>query len=196
MKIKNETFYKNAAGQIVFTRAFEDYFTAILCSEKKIPVRPYIENYDYDVWSNGTWSNLAPSFRDLEEELSDDLVVDTINATPPTMNISTTGGLRDNKGKARLSLVPASLEEAVAEVIFKSSKEGGGKYPMHNWRKGLPWTEVAESAMRHIKKFVAGEDLDTESGMHHLKHVATNIAFLIEYLSTHPELDNRFKGDK
>ena len=110
------------------------------------------------------------------------------------MNKATTGGLRDNLGKARLSLVPSSLEEAVAEVIYKSSSLGGGKYPLHNWRKGLPWSEVAESAMRHMRSFAQkGEDYDAESGLHHLKHAACNIAFLLEYLKTCPQLDDRYK---
>lgn len=113
------------------------------------------------------------------------------------MNKAATGGLRDNKGKPRLSLVPACLEEGVAEVIYRSSKEGGGKYPMNNWRKGLPWSEVAESAMRHIKAFASkGEDFDKETGLHHLKHAACNIAFLLEYLNTCPDLDDRYKPEE
>ena len=112
------------------------------------------------------------------------------------MNVSVTGGLRDNKDKPRLTLVPPCLEEGVAEVIYRSSIQGGGKYPMHNWRKGLPWTEVAESAMRHIKAFASkGEDFDKETGLHHLKHAACNLAFLLEYLNTHPELDDRHKPE-
>lgn len=108
------------------------------------------------------------------------------------MNVAPTGGLRDNKGKPRLALVPCELEEAVAEVIFKSSTEGGGKYPMNNWKKGLPFTQVAESALRHIKKFaVQVEDLDTETGLHHLAHAACNIAFLLWYLKNRPEMDDR-----
>lgn len=113
------------------------------------------------------------------------------------MNEAVTGGLRDNVGKAKLSLVPSCLEKAVAEVIWKSSDQAGGKYPLHNWRKGLPWSEVSESLMRHAKAFAQeGEDLDKESGLHHLKHVAANVAFLLEYLETHPELDDRYKGKK
>lgn len=109
-------------------------------------------------------------------------------------NKSATGGLRYNVGKPRLSLVPICVEEAVAEVIWQSSDQCGGKYPMHNWRKGLPWSQVSESAMRHLKKFAQkGEDLDKESGLHHLKHAVTNIAFLLEYLETHPEMDDRYK---
>jgi hypothetical protein len=89
------------------------------------------------------------------------------------------------------------LEEAVARVIWASSDQCGGKYPLHNWRKGLPWSEVAESGMRHLKKFAqACEDFDHESGFHHLDHAATNIAFLLYYLKHHPELDDRFKPKK
>lgn len=112
------------------------------------------------------------------------------------MNQASSGGLRDNKGKPRLSLVPTSLRRAVSQVIWKSSIEGGGKYPMHNWRKGLPWTEVAESAMRHIDDFIDGKDYDKESGLHTLYHAACNLAFLIEYLETCPELDDRRKNEK
>lgn len=111
------------------------------------------------------------------------------------MKVSSTGGLRDNKGKHRPSVVPTSLIKAVAQVIHKSSTEGGGKYPMHNWRKGLPWTDVADSAMRHIQDFLDRKDIDKESGLHTLHHAATNLAFLIEYLETCPDLDDRYKKD-
>lgn len=107
--------------------------------------------------------------------------------------VSSTGGVRFNKNKPRVSIVPTSLRKAVAEVIYASSEEGGGKYPMHNWRKGLPWTEVADSAQRHIDDFIDGKDYDKESGLHTLYHAATNIAFLIEYLETCPQLDDRYK---
>lgn len=109
------------------------------------------------------------------------------------ITVTSTGGMRFNKNKARLSWVPASLDEAVAEVLYKSSEQGGGKYPKNNWQKGLIWTEVADSALRHLKAWVAGQDLDSESGLPHLAHIATNITFLLEYAKTHPELDDRLK---
>lgn len=113
------------------------------------------------------------------------------------MSVSATGGLRDNKGKQKVSLVPASLEYAVAKVIWQSSIPGGGKYPLHNYKKGMPFTEVGDSMLRHAKKWLQqGEDLDSESGLNHLYHVACNVAFLIEYLETHPEMDDRYKPKK
>jgi Domain of unknown function (DUF5664) len=119
-----------------------------------------------------------------------------LEAKASGMFVASTGGLRDNKGKPKLSSVPSSLDIAVAKVIFKSSTEGGGKYPMHNWRKGLPWTGVADSALRHIRDFLDGKDLDKESGLHTLYHATTNLAFLIEYLETHPEMDDRYKPEQ
>jgi len=112
------------------------------------------------------------------------------------MNVAPTGGLRDNKGKPNLAIVPMSLNVAVAEVLQRSSTDGGGKYPMHNWRKGLYFVATASCALRHIYKWLAGEELDEETGLHHLKHAACNIAFLLEYIETHPELDDRYKGAK
>lgn len=112
------------------------------------------------------------------------------------MNVAATGGLRDNEGKPRLSLVPSELEEAVAHVIWKSSDQAGGKYPLQNWRKGLPWSEVAESAIRHLKAFAQrGEDTDPETGLDHLAHAACNLAFLLWYRKNRPALDDRYKGD-
>ena len=115
---------------------------------------------------------------------------------PDNMVSAPTGGLRDNKGKIRLSLTPYELVLGVAEVFWKSSKPGGGKYPMYNWQKGLPMTEVCDSALRHIYKFLAGEDIDPETGLHHLKHAACNLAILLWYLVHRPEMDDRSKGDK
>lgn len=108
-------------------------------------------------------------------------------------NESATGGLRDNKGKPRLALVPRALLAGVAEVIWKSSTAGGGKYPMDNWRKGLNYRDTADCLLRHVYAWLEGEDYDKETGLHHLKHAACNLAFLLVYLETHPELDDRFK---
>ncbi len=112
-------------------------------------------------------------------------------------SLAETKGIRYNTDKDKLSWVPASLERAVAKVLWKSAKENGGKYPAQNWRKGMSWSETGESLLRHVKSWLQdGEDVDKESGLPTLYHVATNVAFLIEYMETHPELDDRFKKVK
>jgi hypothetical protein len=109
-------------------------------------------------------------------------------------SLAETKGIRYNTDKDKLSWVPASLERAVAKVLWKSSAEGGGKYPAQNWRKGMSWSETGESLMRHAKLLIQdGEEIDKESGLPHIFHIACNAAFLIEYRETHPELNDLYK---
>lgn len=96
-------------------------------------------------------------------------------------------GLRYNKGKLPIHLVPPSAIKALAEVL----DVGQQKYAPRNWEKGFDYSIPYACAMRHLLSWWGGEDIDKESGKHHLKHVLTNIAFLIEFLETHPELDDR-----
>jgi len=107
--------------------------------------------------------------------------------------------LRYNQGKIRMELVPHELIEGVAKVL----SYGANKYTVkdeqgnvitdgsNNWRKGMKWMDVVASLERHLNAFKKGEDTDSESGLYHLEHAATNIAFLLTYYKSHPELDNR-----
>jgi len=102
----------------------------------------------------------------------------------------TGGGLRYNSGKAELHQVPTSLNFAVAKCLMY----GAQKYEKGNWRKGMSWMAVYDCLDRHMKKWLDRDPADEESGLPHLYHAAANIAFLIEYSKTCPELDDRFKG--
>lgn len=112
------------------------------------------------------------------------------------VTVAKTGGLRFNKNKIPLSLCPPQIVYAVAEVLWKSCDQNGGKYPKWNYKKGLLMTGVADSLLRHILAWLTGEDFDAESGLHHLKHVACNVAFLLEFLETKPEMDDRHEANK
>ena len=96
------------------------------------------------------------------------------------------------EGKAPLGLVPLAAIENIARVM-----EWGATKPahtMHGWRKGLPYMERLDSALRHIHAFIEGEDNDDESGLCHLAHAMTQLSFVLEYMQTHPECDDRYKG--
>lgn len=97
------------------------------------------------------------------------------------------GGLRLNEGKPQIELVPPSAILALAEVLTVGAK----KYKLRNWELGMNHSICYASAMRHLLKYWSGEDLDEETGKLHLAHVLTNIAFLVEYQKTCPELDDR-----
>ena len=104
-------------------------------------------------------------------------------------------GQRKNTGKVPLDLVPASLVFAVGEVLAVGAK----KYERHNWCRGMKWSIVLGCALRHLFKWASPfhSDFDDETKLNHLWHVACNIAMLIEYEKSCPELDDRLKyGEK
>jgi hypothetical protein len=98
-----------------------------------------------------------------------------------------TSGVKFDTGKPQFSLIPVSAITEEALVLAY----GAEKYGRDNWRKGMDWTRLIDAALRHIYAFSNGEDLDLETGRHHLAHARCELAFLIEYATTHPELDDR-----
>jgi len=101
-------------------------------------------------------------------------------------------GLRYNFDKLRYDLIPPLANREYAKVWTQAL----GKYPEGNWEKGMPWTEVIASAMRHLEAIRLGEDIDAESGLLHAAHLQCNAAMLTEYYFTKQDFDNRKKYDK
>lgn len=93
------------------------------------------------------------------------------------------------ENKPRLDLVPYRIIEAIARQM----EYGAVKHGLHDWRKGLPWTERYASILRHMFAWGRGENIDPESKRPHLEAAATQLAMLMEYVATCPELDDRWK---
>ena len=98
-------------------------------------------------------------------------------------------GLRYNSDKLRYDLIPPLAQRECAKVWTK----GLDKYPAGNWEKGMPWSEVIASALRHLEAIRLGEDIDQESGCLHAAHLQCNAQMLTEYYFTKKEFDNRKK---
>lgn len=88
-------------------------------------------------------------------------------------------GMKFDNGKPILALVPATLEQAVGEILTM----GAAKYAPNNWKKGIKYTRIVSSLKRHLNEFYQGNLIDSESGKPHLWHAACNMAFLIEFES-------------
>lgn len=84
-------------------------------------------------------------------------------------------------GKLRLTLVPVSVIRAIAEVRGYGTKKYGSP---DNWKRVEP-ERYRDAAYRHWLAYLDGEANDEESGLPHLWHLATNIAFLIEMEAQH-----------
>lgn len=88
-----------------------------------------------------------------------------------------------DKGKLELSLVNPELVKAVAEVRMYGTEKYGDS---ENWRKVEPKRYI-DALYRHLLAYIEGNEVDEESGLSHLSHMACNISFLLdeEYLKEH-----------
>lgn len=95
---------------------------------------------------------------------------------------------RFNSGKIRYDLIPPYALEQVARIYTFGSL----KYSDNNWWKGFKWRkDTFGCILRHIYKWVRGESIDPESGVHHLAHAAWNCFALIEFEKNDIGIDDR-----
>lgn len=101
--------------------------------------------------------------------------------------------LKDKDGKVRYDLLPSAALEELARVYTK----GAEKYEPNNWMKGRPFSECFSAMMRHAWKYWRGEDLDPETGCHHMSAVAFWALELVSYHKwERADLDDRAQKDK
>lgn len=96
-----------------------------------------------------------------------------IDSSPVDLSIN---AVKDKKGKPRMSLI---LPHA-AEALVRIREYGLKKYPdANNWRK-VDKADWCDALMRHLMKYLDGEEIDDESGYPHLWHALANLSYMIE----------------
>lgn len=96
--------------------------------------------------------------------------------------------IHDDGEKEPIHLIPPEAMMALAKVY----RYGAKKYTdPRNWEKGMDWSRLYSSAMRHMLKFWNGEDDDPESGLPHTWHAFWNVCALVWYREHHANLDDR-----
>lgn len=97
-----------------------------------------------------------------------------------------TGAVRDmHEGKGRMDLLPMS---AIIE-LSRHCEDGAVKYGEHNVDKGIPQHSLCDSAMRHLVKYMRGDQDEN-----HLRAAAWNIMWALEQTVTRPELNDLVWG--
>lgn len=97
-------------------------------------------------------------------------------------------GIKHDKGKARMDLLPYDALIEIARVLGF----GAQKYTAGNWAKGINYSRLIAAAERHLGEYKEGRDNDEESGIDHIAHAACNLVFLLWMQKHHPELDDRW----
>jgi hypothetical protein len=90
--------------------------------------------------------------------------------------------------KVPLAFVPP------ASIIYEALafKEGARKYGAYNWReKKVELMTYLHAALRHLYAMLDGEELDPESGLHHIGHVKACMGILADARETGNLIDNR-----
>ncbi len=90
--------------------------------------------------------------------------------------------------KVGLSSVPMGPLYAVATAMA----EGGMKYGRHNYRVlGCKHSTYFDAAMGHLVSWFEGEDVDAESGIHHLMKAAASIFVIYDSILMENDTDDR-----
>lgn len=145
---------------------------------------------NYDRWEPDINTNEFP-FTDADRELfmramkPDEF--DRQAEQAPVAAQAQEGGAKQTDGKLPLQLTPwLSVMEMVRVLEF-----GAQKYDSWNWSKGLSFMGCIASTMRHLIKFISGQDNDDESGLSHIAHAMCNCAFLLHFVKMGGGTDDR-----
>jgi dATP/dGTP diphosphohydrolase len=87
--------------------------------------------------------------------------------------------MKFEEGKPRMELVPFEVLEEIGKVLTF----GALKYDPNSWQ-GVPdaVAKYTGALIRHLAAFRGGEDVDADSGLHHLSHAACDLAFILYFL--------------
>ncbi|QDH48952.1 hypothetical protein KDI96_gp47 [Arthrobacter phage Gisselle] len=106
-------------------------------------------------------------------------------------SVSSTGAEKGVK-EARFDLLPVG---PLTELAVHFGR-GAQKYEPHNYRKGYEYSKGYAALQRHANAWWAGEDLDPEMQTSHLAAVAFHALALLEFTTTHPEMDDRYRVEE
>jgi Domain of unknown function (DUF5664) len=88
--------------------------------------------------------------------------------------------------KQRVDLLPWPALDVVAEVMTRGSE----KYSERGYY-GMSLMQLFAAAIRHLKCWVLGEDLDKEWGLPHLAHAAACVLMMLELVLVREGDDDR-----
>lgn len=101
----------------------------------------------------------------------------------------------DNNPKSAFGIAKDPLHLIPPEALIRESyafKQGAAKYGAYNWRGNSVAASVYyAAALRHLFQWWEGQDIDPESGAHHLGHARACLAILLDAAKWDKLVDDR-----
>lgn len=102
-----------------------------------------------------------------------------------------TTAVKNDGAKAPVHLLPPESIIGAARAMAHGTKTYGPR----NWEIGLNFSRIYAAQMRHLLAWWGGEDIDPESGVHHLHHASACALMLASYVERgRTDLDDRPTG--
>ncbi len=101
-------------------------------------------------------------------------------------------GIRDDKEKPRLDLIPPTAILEVAKTLTYGVRKYQDSY--NYLRGGMSANQFISACYRHLNKFQQSEDVDLESGHLHLAHACANLLMLLEGMAKNKIVDDRYRN--
>jgi hypothetical protein len=105
---------------------------------------------------------------------------------------------KDTSGKLPLGLIDPLFLKGLAKALHygasvKPRANGEKGYGPWNWAQGegLSYKDMGEALLRHFFEWYLGNDIDPESGLEHLEHLAANAMFLYCTIKRNKGKDDR-----
>jgi len=97
------------------------------------------------------------------------------------------------KDKLKMSVVPVEALKELARVM----NNGADKYGKLNWRKdGITTSTYYDAIERHLMAWFTGEDMDPDSGLHPLAHIAASCLIVMDAELHNTLTDDRGEGKR
>jgi hypothetical protein len=133
--------------------------------------------------------NSCHSHMFLAEQLRKEMGEPFPTKSKDNMNLDA-GGVKFDDEKPRFDLIPP---EAITELA-KLMTMGAKKYDDRNWEKGMRWGRTFAALNRHLWKFWNGQEIDPETGVHHMVAVIWNAVALYTFVARGIGEDDRNGG--
>lgn len=107
------------------------------------------------------------------------------------MSVKTFDAMEDKKSKVKLELIPGSAMISMARALEFGAEKHGGAYNWRNGRSDMHYMTYLGALMRHIEDLKDGQDVASDSGVHHLGHIMAGCAILIDCIQLKIAIDDR-----